>query len=185
MKKIILLLVMALGCIFTYAQSRVDFQLTPNGTFISKDGKGYAIINYDNQTKDQLYSEAFLAATKFHNTSESVIRNEDDKMITIHGDYKNVAKYMTMVLYFPLSAKYIVQFQFKDGKVKISAPLITSINLEGVDVDKPMLWLSQLYNEKGKPKKSRITTIEEIDKSMNSIINNILTNMENSKKDNW
>lgn len=184
MKKIILLLAMAFGCISTYAQNRVDFQLTTNGTFVNSNGDDFVVLNYNSQKKEQLYSNTLVSITRLYTSPKSVISKVENEIISVNGYKKDFATYM-MFANLELSVQYVFQIQFKDGKIRVTVPCITEMFIDGRKIDNPTEWIKEKIYKKGEVRKERIVTMKQMNSSINSIVNNILEDMENSKKDNW
>lgn len=188
MKKLILLFVMCIVAWSVDAQI-VDFNLQSNGKFINKsDKKNFVVIPFENKTSNELYNDVLKAITKIYNSPKDVISKVDGDIISINGISENFT-YLTGKVVFGIkttvffSIQYVLQFQFKDGKIRIDAPIIVRFFTDtNPDISPFSGWLStqRIFNGENPVKKD---IVNDFNNSMNKAINNIL--FEISNKEEW
>lgn len=85
------------------------------------------------------------------------------------------------------SIQYILQFQFKDGKVRVDAPVISRFFSDGApDISPFSGWLkAQNVFKKGNPNPKKQKTIDDFNNTLNGLINSLISNMGNKSGDDW
>lgn len=189
MKKI-LFTILAMMCLTNiYAQQTVDFKLQPDGSFINQsDGKDFEVLTFDGKTKDELYSEVLIAVTKLYNSPKDVISKVDGELISINGISQNCVTLKAMMgVRVSFSIQYILKFQFKDGKLRVDAPVVSRFFSDGApDISPFSGWLDvQNVFKKGQPNPKKQSTIDDFNNTLNDLLNNIISNMGSKSGDNW
>ena len=171
MKKLLLIAM----CIITLcgnAQSIISFQLTETGSFVSEEGKDFIIVPFEGETAHQIYQKLFVNASALYKNPSQVISVVEDASISIRG-YSQKITYTKFLLEKKwISGFYNLNFQIKDGRVRVSAPIIDEIE-EGT-VKTRFSWTVEGWYKKGKPKEKAKERIELVEFNMNSLINAIL-----------
>lgn len=190
MKKITLLMFAAL--IFfgnIHAQKNVDFRLQADGNFINEaDGKNFTVIPFDGKTKENLYSEVLVAVTKLYNSPKDVISKVDGEVISVNGISQNCVVLKAMMgVKVAFSIQYVLQFQFKDGKLRVDAPVVSRFFSDTApDISPFSGWLeAQSVFKKGKANPKKQGTIDDFNNTLNGLINNIISNIGSKSEDNW
>jgi hypothetical protein len=99
------------------------FTLTPAGFKNSKDTtKDFVVMEYKGKNKADLYKQVLLYMNKIYSSPKDVISTVDNESITINGISQNSVR-RNSVHVFDLN--YTINFEFKDEKIKISAPAMT------------------------------------------------------------
>lgn len=170
------------------AQNTVDFKLQENSNFINVlDGKSYSVITYDGKSQSELYSMILTSITKLYNSPKDVISKVENEIISVNGictDYV-IVKTPGMKMHFAF--KYILKFQFKDGKVRIDAPIVSQMisQYEPSSYTKPFQdWVnSWKIFKNGTVNPKRQDTANYLNNKLNSLINNILSS--HALNDEW
>ncbi|WP_155642483.1 hypothetical protein [Tannerella forsythia] len=172
-----------------YAQNAVNFKVQEDGTFVNEsDGKKFAILSFEGISKNDLYAKTLIGITKIYNSPKDVISKVEGDMISVNGIRQDCINYPWLFgSRIIFSIDYVLQFQFKDGKVRVEAPVITRCYNYQYQPDKLEYWIkAQKLFKNGEPNPKRKDVINDINTAANEIINNILKNLdENSDENNW
>lgn len=142
MKKIILVLITVLFC------QNVDSQsiLTPNQVLYGRNflfniknhvffhgdsNDSYVILKMDNYSQKELFTKMLLALNDLYTDVDKVVTKIEPEAITINK--KHVFKEEKVIIidkkYYQSDAfEYRLSFKFKDGKIRIDAPVVNSID---------------------------------------------------------
>lgn len=147
MKKILFLLSFSLLAIYSYSQSENPsvgkFHLQENGTFLTEDGTDFIVLDYPGINQEDLYNEFLVAITKLYVSPQKVIDKVENRIIRINGFSSTafVMDYEKKLLGLPriekYAAMYYLQFQFKDEKMRVDAPIINKIIPINIVTGKP------------------------------------------------
>ena len=139
MKKIfILAIALSLSMTNDCRAQKIDFRLFDNTALSDSTRLDHIVINYEGKSAHDLYSD-YLSVVNSISTSANSVQVVEDKSITLfnHCAYYNQYEGSDYYLCFD----YRLQFQFKDGKVKICAPWLDkdSVRLRNDDmgIDRP------------------------------------------------
>ncbi len=187
MKKLLLLL--SISCLFinnNFAQG-IDFRIQPDGSFLSKqDSKNYIVLNYPNETKNELYTRILTAVTRLYNSPTDVINKVDGEIISVNGSKRNCISIKALGLTLLRSIDYNLKFQFKDGRIKIDAPIVGCFN-EPEDPITPVGEWNDINGvfKKGVANPKKQKTIDDFNDNINDIILDILDEADASKNNDW
>lgn len=187
MKKSVLSILIAFcGLIAANAQTpKVEFTISPSGTFVSDDGKDYVIYYEEGKSAHELYQRVCTNVGKVYNSAKDVLSAVDDKSVAIRAFSDNlIIGEVIMGLKFYYSFYYNLLFEFKDGRVKISAPVIGELKL---DNKRSTLYKKsqKFFNKDGSVKKNKATEKSLIEYEFNSIIAKLLGIDSSSSNDDW
>jgi hypothetical protein len=116
MKSILLLLLFP--CIVFAQQSKIT--LTPFGFVSETDtSKNYIVVELQNKSKADLFKQTLIYLNKTYRSPKDVISQVENESITVNG-YSNTAIRRNKMHVFDMN--YTINFEFKDGKIKINAP---------------------------------------------------------------
>lgn len=187
MKKVLLTISFLIITAVVMAQA-VNFDLQANGTFVNKvDGKSFIVLPFDGKTSQELYANILKAVTKLYNSPKDVISKVDGEIISVNGISKDCITLKAMMgVKVSFSIQYVLQFQFKDGKIRVDAPNIARFFSDGApDISPFSGWLNaQKVFKKGKPNPKKQNTIDDFNNTMNDLINRILSTT-GSKEEEW
>ena len=120
MKKIfILALAISLGMTNDCRAQKIDFRLFDNTALSDSTRLNYIVINREGRSAHDLYSDYLLVVNSI-STSANSVQIVEDKSITLFNHCAYYNQYGEGEYY--QSFDYRLQFQFKDGKVKVCAP---------------------------------------------------------------
>lgn len=118
MRKIILVLALIVP-VFCMAQ----FQLTPDG-FKTQDGKDFYVIKCDSMSKEDLFKTVEKNINKEYTNPKLVESSVSNESIAITA-FSSYGVFIDAKRGFDVF--YNLQFEFKDGKIKVNAPLISKM----------------------------------------------------------
>lgn len=186
MKKILFIAVLCLTAVLSASAQSVDFKLTVDGTFHLKDGRNFAVVPFEKKTAHEIYSQLFLNASEVYKEPKQKV------IITIDGSSINIRAFDQKLTFKEpgtyLGGYYELNFEVKDGKVKVAAPVVDEIltrTKDGVrDKDFSKL-VRSWYQEaaiQAKYQDNQVYTEQEF----NAFINGILTgNFMGDSSENW
>ena len=185
MKKILFIAVLCLSAVLSVS-AQVEFKVSPDGTFHLRDGRNFVVVPFEGKTAHEIYS------TLFTNASE-VYRDPKQKVIiTIDGSSVNIRAYDPKLTYSKpteyLGGYYTLNFEVKDGKVKVDAPVVDEIltrTKDGVR-DKDFSKLVRSWYQEASLQAKYQDNASYTETEFNAIINGILTgNYMIDSSDNW
>ena len=187
MKKLILSLAFASLAIIGFAQA--NFTLNNKCGFEASDGKGYMVIPFEGKTAHELYDMVRVNVGKSYNSPKEVMSVVEDKSIAIYATVDGIYKENLFLVNGTYSSKYSLNFEFKDGKIKVEAPLLgsgmvkyTNGKFESYDAVADEL-AKKLFEKNGEPKKKKINNIKAIEGYFNNLINKLLA--VNAGEEDW
>lgn len=137
MKKNIILFVLCVYSLTIFSQTGAiswePFVLQLNGKFLTQDKKDYVVIEYTGKTKQELYNDYLATITKIYFQSKDGIDKVDNEIIKVYGLNESAfsinfeKKLLGIPAISTYQVKYVLQFQFKDGKIRIDAPVFLTI----------------------------------------------------------
>ena len=185
MKKILFIAVLCLSAVLSVS-AQVEFKVSPDGTFHLRDGRNFVVVPFEGKTAHEIYS------TLFTNASE-VYRDPKQKVIiTIDGSSVNIRAYDPKLTNSKpteyLGGYYTLNFEVKDGKVKVDAPVVDEIltrTKDGVR-DKDFSKLVRSWYQEASLQAKFQDNASYTESEFNSFINGILTgNFIGDSSDNW
>jgi len=178
MKKILLFSIISLCAFFVNAQYRAAFVIDKNTCqyVVPNSEKNYYVFNFEGESQSSLYNKALMAITKTYVSAKDVVTKVENSMISINSN-KTISYMIGGILPTSNYVNYVLEFEFKDGRMKVNAPTIVQIrNKDG----EPGRTRDFLINGKGE-----LAQGSELYLFVNDIINNILNNMRSSSNDDW
>lgn len=174
MKKLIAIVMMLLPML-AGAQELANFVLMPDGTYQTEDGKDFVVIPFEGKTAHQIYQELASNVGSTFNDPSKVMSGVDDASIKIRAFSDFL--WFNKVLGIPhgWGGYYQLEFRIKDGRVRVSAPIVEDIAMDTQPYDKwsygskVKKWFKNGVVKEGDKKK-----YDEIVAHMNGIINRIL-----------
>ena len=184
MKKILFVISIIIP-LLGYSQNPIEFRLQSDGTFRTVDGKEFIVIQKDGKSASELYNEVLQSVTLQYNSAKDVVSKVDNSVISINGiasDCVTLSGMLGVKILF--SIQYILQFQFKDGRIRVEAPVLSRLFTNNAPDIKPISgWLKvQNVFKKGKPNPKKQSTIDDFEKTVNGLINRII-NPQKVKED--
>ena len=187
MKKLFLFFTMLLIATNVIAQQVVEFCLKPDGTFQSHDGKSFVVVEYEGKTQQELYNMVKANVLTLYNSPQTVMNEIEPTNITIRAlSDKLYSTYALVGAFVEYRARYNYVFQFKDGKIRVDAPLIDSqlnVTASAVPISKTFVSLiDDWFDKKGNVKKKKQKNVSKIEAIFNYPINYLLGNLNQSTK---
>lgn len=185
MRRILSLAILLLICFTVHAQFKAHFYLQRDGTFKTKDNANYAVIEYDGIPADRLYTMVKNNINSLYKSPKDVMSEVENTSITVRG-YDN----KITINKFGYSGYYNLNFKFKDGKIRVAAPIVDKdVYSPSGDIRNDFSDVAaSFFNKKdGSIKPKKIKYKEYTENNLNLIIYKIIQNQEESqsKEDNW
>lgn len=98
-----------------------NFLFSKDAYYYTADSKNYIVYEVKGYSQKALYNKVLLGISKLFKNPEKVISKFENEFITINGYNGDCVKYST--LWF--SYTYSIKIQFRDGKIRVDAPIIT------------------------------------------------------------
>ena len=207
MKKYIILLGTFICSLSLYSQTEKqniqEFKLQITGQFLTTEGKDFYVIDCGGKAQNDLYNDFLVAITKLYVSPKTVIDKVENRIITIKGFESPAFSVNTekkaldgTPIKSSYAVRYTLQFQFKEGRIRVDAPVINAISklivggVPGATYEMP-LWVSteQLFLKEnpqltGKEKKdekliekaNRHNRVKENTcKAVNNFVNSIIS----------
>lgn len=107
------------------------FTLTPQG-FVNADEqtKTYVVVEMQG-TQAELYAKAKTAVTSMWNSPKDAMSYNEPDIIVVNGYSNNAAHFKKWGRDNIFGMVYRLQIQFKDGRIRIDAPVIGSLDYAG------------------------------------------------------
>lgn len=171
------------------AQGLAKFVLMPNGTYQTEDGKDFIVISFEGKTAHQIYQELTSNVGSTFNDPSKVMSSIEDSFIKIRAFSDDLVRGRFLGLHQSYGGYYQLEFRIKDGRVRISAPIVE---------DKVGVWVGNQYMSNtfsffvknhfkdGKLKEKRSKDYNVVVSKMNYIVNRILlTTAIQDTTENW
>lgn len=179
---LILTLTLSFQCI---AQESVTFTVTENGAFYAPDGKDYVIIPYGDKSAKDIYVILASNINSMYNNPSKVMSGVEYTSIKIRarGDLvltKNILGTESL-----LQAYYQLEFQIKDGRVKVAAPFVEKSLYLSTSPFHEFKQFSKVINgyfEDGHVKEKKRKDYDILNSTINSIVNHILGVNQNEEE---
>lgn len=179
MKKIIAMMLMVLPMLGG-AQELANFVLMPDGTYQTKDGKDFVVIPFEGKTAHQIYQELASNVGSTFNDPSKVMSGVEDASIKIRAYSENLvmAKPFGFVKDQPYGGHYQLEFKIRDGRVRVSAPIVENdveyISYDHKRHDGTFSRLVGKYFKNGFLQEKKKKNYDAMVAYMNGIINRIL-----------
>ncbi len=187
-KVIFSFLLFILSCMSAIAQ--VNFKLQSDGRFRTEEGADFVVVPFDGQTAHDIYVRLTSNATSLYNDVSKVMNTVEDNTVKIRGfaGSGTLFPYITF-LNFSVEGHYQLEFKIKDGRVRISAPLVedaatmTGVSKGPAAVSYSGMVAKHLFDKNGTVKKKRVDDVASIEGYLNTIVNRILAQPEQIEED--
>lgn len=179
MKKLIAIMMMLLP-IMAGAQELVNFVLMPDGTYQTEDGKDFVVIPFEGKTAHQIYQELASNVGSTFNDPSKVMSVVEDASIKIraYSDDLVMAKPFGYVKDQPFGGYYQLEFKIRDGRVRVSAPIVEGdVEHIGYDHKRHSGTFPKFvgkYFKNGVLQEKKKKNYDAIVTKMNNIVNHIL-----------
>lgn len=188
MKKVLLSLALASLALIGFAQS--NFSINNKCGFDAPEGKNFMVIPFEGKSAHELYDMVRVNVGKTYNSPKEVMSVVEDKSISIYATADGIYKDNFFLVTGTYQSKYSLNFEFKDGKIKVDAPLLGSGmvkysngKFESFD-DTAEELTKHLFEKNGEPKKKKLNKIKAIEGYFNNLINKLIT-VNNTAEEDW
>lgn len=164
------------------------FRLQPDATYLSEEGKDFIVVDYPGKSAQDLYQQVLGNVTLTYNSPKDVVSTQQDKIISVNGLAKDFGYIGTVNGRYYYNMMYVISFQFKDEKVRINAPSISTFYFERVGAieDLPR-WLRKqdVFDKKGTraTKGKGLRVLESFEDAVNNIISALLSTPQRTQDD--
>lgn len=183
MKRSLSIAIFLLICFTVNAQFKAHFYLQQDGTFKTKDNADYAVVEYDGMSAEELYTMVKSNINSLYKSPKDVMSEVENISITIRGYDKKVT-----INTYPFSGYYNLNFKFKDGRIRVAAPIIDeNVYLDHTQFDFSKE-IAKFFDKKdGSVKPKKIKYKEYTENNLNLLIYKIIQNQTGSQsnEDNW
>ena len=190
MKTKLLFLVLSFLTFALQAQDLVNFKLQQDGSFVAEDGKSYVVVEYEGMTAQELYSMVKSNVMSLYKSPKTVMSENEPIDLTIHALSSNIEEQSKFPYGFiTYDAYYNYAFHFKDGRIKVDAPVITkdlSVYTTGSPYSRTFADLVKGWYEKdGQVMKKKVDKVTKMETIFNTPINYLLKKSNGSQDDDW
>ena len=115
-------------------QTTFEFKIQWDASF-KKDGEeNFYVVNFGKKSAHQLYMDVLSHIASIYKNPDYVTSKVEDRSIVINGYASEIAYFKdTWDHYYSASFKYRLEFQFKEGKIRVNAPTTPELYAEGSD----------------------------------------------------
>lgn len=178
MKKLITLLLLTVA----YTANAQYIKVTPEGLKDAKEEQSYVVLDFENQSAEDLYGKSVLFVNQRFKSPEHVIKSNVANKMLRYSDYKpNGIQVLNGIARIPVDVNYQVELGFKDNKVKFD---IVSLDMSTFTF-KGNVWNSlPIWNEKnGKLRLEQEKN--ELEEYFNAIVVEYVEYMNGNTQDDW
>lgn len=184
MKKLFSLIFLLLPAILN-AQNMAVFTLNQYGEYQSSEGDDFIIIPFDGKTAHEIYQELASNVGSLYNEPSKVMSTVEDASIKIRAFSNDLIRVSVLGLKSSFGGYYQLEFLIKDGRVRVSAPLIEETLWSGSPTQRSFFKEIKKYFKDGKLKENKESDYTVVVTKMNTIINTILGTTKTKEEKNW
>ena len=166
------------------AQSLVYFKLSENGLFVAEDGKDFYVVPFEGKTAHQIFQQLSVNVSALYKNPSKVMSVVDDASITIRAYDDGITYTKDLIQKFYCGGYYNLNFQIKDGRVKVSAPIIDD-KLDSNSGSVYFISTAKKWFKDGEVKSKSLAQVEYTEKNINKIINDILGSTKSQSEEDW
>lgn len=194
MKKLLMVIACICGlALYASAQEQIEFKLQPDATFVAPDGGTYAVIEYEGKTAEELYSMVKSNVMTLYKSPDNVMSENPHISISIRAYSDGIGSKVVSFIPRVFTGYYNLIFRFKDGKIRVDAPVIDNTiadrdNMLDIIYIPSFKNLVKGYYKDGKPKDKSHAYIMMTEQSVNLPINYLLGLIKtesNDTNDDW
>lgn len=126
--------------------SMPNFKFKSNATFTTGSDKEFIVYEAIGYKQSELYNSMLLGISKLFKNPDKVLTKVENELITVNAITDYCINYSKYVYAF----SYTIQFQFKDGKIRVDTPIVNAfIPTSGEHKSNVAGWISTQgnYNE--------------------------------------
>lgn len=161
-----------------------EFKIQWDASFKKEGENNFYVVNFGRKSAHQLYMDVLSHIASIYKNPDYVTSKVEDRSIVINGYAGDIAFFKDhWGDYYSAGFKYRVEFQFKEGKIRINAPTALDLYAEGSsktkkysDYDPTTNVFFNLFSTEANSVKN------EIDKYVNTLISTVIYG---SKDEDW
>ena len=181
MKKVFLLLAMSIS-MTSFSQSK--FEITRDGLKNIEQ-----VISVDSISAKEIYSKINKYIQKNYVNPNSVSKgNIENEFISFNGIKRNCIEQKILLTTYLDDLEYYFNIDIKDGKIRVSISKLNILyNVQGSSGSRNLLTadLYTFFKSDGDVKKSQQKRKDDIENTVNGIINDIVAVIKDKSKSNW
>jgi len=188
MKKFILAIVFIYGLLMPYAslaQNQVSFHLTEKGIYIDEQGNDFVVVPFEGQSAQQIYKTLCVNVSSVYNNPSEVMSTVEDASIKIRAFSNDLIRMSVIGLKQSLGGFYQLEFKIKDGRVRVSAPIVEETLWTDLPTERTFSKEVKKYFKNGVVKEKKQEDLIIVETKMNVVINSILGSNLSEEDNNW
>ena len=156
-----------------------------NGLFSTQDGNNYDVVIMDGKSAAELFDMVKENIALGYNSPKEVESNVDDKIISIYAYARNCTFFTAPGMKFYLSFHYTLKFQFKDGRIKINVPYLTTMQGSAWENLEKTFKAKGIFSRDGvlSKKENKRQTVTMLENYFNNIINCLINGVRGNDED--
>lgn len=112
-------------------KNKVDFTLTVDCKYsIPHSYIDYYVFEYEGISQSELYQKALIAITKTFVSPKDVVSKVENTIISINSNH-DLSHSEGGLFWVSEVINYVIEFEFKDGRMKVSAPYVPNVYVDG------------------------------------------------------
>ncbi len=165
--------------------SQVNFKLSESGRFMSEDGNEYIVITFEGKNAHQIFQQLSVNVNALYKNPSKVMSVVDDASISIRAYDSSITYIKDLIQKYWLGGYYNLNFQIKDGKVKVLAPIIDEHMTKTVngEREKDFSKMVKSWYKDGALKDKFKAQVEYTESNINKTINEIIGSLSNNNED--
>jgi hypothetical protein len=165
-------------------QTTFEFKMQWDASFKKEGENNFYVVNFGRKSAHQLYMDVLSHIASIYKNPDYVTSKVEDRSIVINGYAGEIAYFKDYWGdYYSAGFKYRLEFQFKEGKIRVNAPTTLELYAEGSNNTKKYSDYDPTTNVFFNLFSTEADTVKkEIDKYVNTLI---ATVVYGSKDEDW
>lgn len=185
MKKLLLVVFMAMMTFVANAQSPVNFKLSTVGTFISEEGKDFIVVPFEGKNAHQIFQTICTSVSKLYKNPDKVMSVVDDASISVRAYADGITYKKDIVQSYYLGGYYKVDIEIKDGRIKITTSVDSDVAMSNGAQNTNFFKMVRSWAKDGVFKEKFLKQVSYTEVQMNTIVNDIIGANKPKDEDNW
>lgn len=128
MKKLLSIMFVAIVAMVAFSacsskSEDIDFKIDKNTGFLLADGQTVKTLSFGWKSKKSLYDQVKSNVMKMYENPEFVMTENEPNQIIVNGFTDYLFNYKSYSNEYPMGARYRILFEFKRGKIEVSASI--------------------------------------------------------------
>lgn len=191
--RIFILFLALLSPIFVFGQN--SFIVQKSGDFLTEDGKDYFVVEFEGKSQEELYKQVLVNVHKMYVSPKDVLSSVEYESISINAITDPVYYDRVLVSAFSRKLDYTITVQFKDGRLRVNAPVINACitkdeaNVNGFSRSNHFWDVIQnstkLFDKDGSVNKKKVDKFNAINETINGLITALVFGTNEEDDDDW